>query len=356
MKIFDKIVDYLGNKLINAHTDRPSDNARGTALVNKEYVDDFDTMRDSHTVQEQLMIPGNPIGTATHDIGGLPAGQDVAGRKVRDVLEEIVYGDAGINNRYKGPSIMKVERVDNKILARGINQTIEIEYQLDWGDMPGITLFKYTAGHLPEVTVPFPGESGVLTPLTVAVHPTFETEQIVITVLFAPITTQKLDYYGNPIPIPDELAVPIELSFIIRYSSVLPVLMDIKPVGAEPDYQDGISIKNLVENLNLQYGVNEKWEAPKTLSKIPFLFTLLTPQTIHFYVPFGTALTNHFLSINEATDISAALEDDWNTIQLSTGTDDYSQNNQYLYKILKFTTGDVGFTSNQVFSIARYNE
>lgn len=356
MKIFDKIVNYLGNKLVNAHTDRPADDAKGTALVNKEYVDDFDTMRDSSAVQEQLMIPGNPIGTATRDIGGLPASQDVAGRKVRDVLEEIVYGDAGINNRYKGPSIMKAARVDNKVFTRGLEQNLEIEYQFDWGDMPGITSFKYTAGNLPEVTVPLPGESTVSTPLMIAIHPMAETEQIVAIVTFTPITTQKIDYYGNPIPIPDELAKPVELSFVINYSSVLPVLMDIKEIGAEPEYQDGISIKNLIESLNLQYGMNEKWEVPKALNKIPFIFKSANPQTIHFYVPFGIATTKHFLTINEATDISAALEDDGDTIQLSTGTDAYSQNYQNLYKILKFTTGDVGFASSQVFSIARYNE
>ena len=356
MKVFDKITDYLGNKLINAHTDRPADNAKGTALVNKEYVDDFDTMRDSSAVQEQLMIPGNPIGTATKDIGGLPAGQDIAGRKVRDVLEEIVYGDSGINNRYKGPSIIKAARVDNKVFTRGLGQNLKIEYQFDCGDMPDITSFKYTAGNLPEVTVPILGESNVLTPLTIAIHPMSETEQIVATVVFTPITTQKIDYYGNPIPIPEELAEPVELSFVINYSSVLPVLMDIKEIGAEPEYQNGISIKNLVESLNLQYGMNEKWEASKALNKIPFIFKSVNPQTIHFYVPFGIATTKHFLTINEATDISAALEDSGDTIQLSTGTDAYSQNYQNLYKILKFTTGNVGFASSQVFSIARYNE
>lgn len=139
MKIRDKIVDFLGNVLRNAHV--TDDNiTKDTSVPNKHYVDDNDTIKTSKTIYPDK----EERTTATADIGGLAAGTSVSGKKANELLALIAFGDTGNNQMlYKEPKITSITFDPNSEPIFGKHIAINLTINLEFGSASSIKSVNY---------------------------------------------------------------------------------------------------------------------------------------------------------------------------------------------------------------------
>lgn len=361
MKIYDKITDFFGNLIKNAHTNRPKDSDKPTIIPNKGYVDEFDTLRDSRYATPEEAAEGKVLEVSTVTHGGLEIGSQVAGMKTRDILEKILYGyKNNSQNRYIEPVIKSFTRIDTTgDKAQGVEDTIQVKFEIDKGSCPGITDIYYTAGNREPVhpysnAIPESGDE-----LTIQVSPQAAQDDIILVVQFTPITKHIKDVYGNDIPIPEHLdgtkVQTVDKSAVISINACIPILVKQGDVGTlDPqDYMDN-QLDTLVKRSGFQYGISSEWDEVRKHAKIPFNMAYnANPQEFLILVPEETQLPKYTLAINDSTDISSALEVLNVTVPLSlrvTGDVPAVQN----YRAYRFISGAVSFKTSQLIFVGRY--
>lgn len=361
MKIYDKITDFVGNLIKNAHTNRPKDDDKPTIVPNKGYVDEFDTLRDSSFICPDEAAEGKVLGVSTTDVHGLPIGSQVEGMKSRDILEKILYGfKNNSQSRYIAPKIVSFERIDAAgDKAIGIEDTIQVKFVIDNGSCPGITDIYYTAGakepiHPYSNAIPQSGDE-----LTIQIQPRSTKDDILLVVEFTPIIRPINDVYGTPIEIPANLDAnkvqAVECSALISIDCHLPILVKQGDLGTlNPDTYDQNTINSMVKTCGFQYGIDKNWTLIKKHAKIPFEMVHGTDvQEVLIFIPFETGGQPHFtLSINDSTDISSALTEvnKSETLVLFAGSNPSTQN----YNAYKFVSGAIPFDRDQLIFVGRY--
>ena len=363
MKIYDKITDFVGNLIKNAHTNRPKDDDKPTIVPNKGYVDEFDTLRDSSFACSEEAAEGKVLGVSTTDVHGLPIGSQVEGMKTRDILEKILYGfKNNSQSRYIAPKIVSFERIDttgDKVI--GIEDTIQVKFVLDKGSCPGITDIYYTTGakepiHPYSNAIPQTGDE-----LTIQIQPRSTKDDILLVVEFTPITQPINDVYGTPIEIPANLdgnkVQSVECSAMISIDCHLPVLVKQGDFNTlNPDTYDQNTINSMVKTGGFQYGIDKNWTLTKKHAKIPFEMVHGTDvQEFLIFIPFETGEQPHFtLAINDSTDISSALTDVNKSQTLVLFSDGGPNPVTQIYNAYKFVSGAIPFDRDQLIFVGRY--
>lgn len=199
MKIYDKVVDFLGNILRNAHV--TDDNiTKDTSVPNKHYVDDNDTIKTSKFVYSDK----EERTTATTDIGGLTAGTAVSGKKANELLALIAFGDTGNNQMlYKEPKITSITFNPTSEPIYGKHITVNLTVTLDFGSASSIKSVNYVIDDDAPVPIAF-NETATTIYLTIDVFVCDKTDKVIkIVVEWNSDDYQKLtDSYNEPISLP----------------------------------------------------------------------------------------------------------------------------------------------------------
>lgn len=329
MKIRDRIVDFLGNILRNAHV--TDDNiTKETSVPNKHYVDDNDTVKTSKTIYPDK----EEKTTATTDIGGLAAGTVVSGKKANELLALIAFGDTGNNQMlYKEPKITSIVFHPNSESIYGKHIAINLTINLDFGSASSIKSINYVIDDGAPVPIAF-NETATTIYATIDDFVCDKTENVIkIVVEWNSDDYHKLtDSYNEPISLPDGFSFTKQ-DFVKVISPSFVLYKETNTSNETTPLSSTDTFENLIDG--------NGWKIKPLRQNEPeyLVASLSKNRYVQFLVQ---TTTNPRISLGHALDVTKATKT-WNTFSISNS----SKSNTVSCKLVEFDRGTQKFNEQQ---------
>ena len=329
MKVYDRIVDFLGNILRNAHVTN-DDITKDTSVPNKYYVDDNDTVKTSKTVypdKEEKTV-------ATSNVGGLSAGTNVSGKKANELLAIIAFGDTGNNQMlYKEPKIVSIvaEPISEPIYGKHISVNLTI--RLDFGSATSIKSIHYIIDDGTPQAITF-NETATTVYATINNFVCDKYEKILkIVVEWNSDDYQKLtDSYNEAILLPDGFSF-INQNFITIKCSSFVLYKETNTSNETTPISTTDTFENLIDGNN--------WKILALPKNTPAHLT--TSLSKNRYVQFLVqTTTTPRIGLGYALDVTKATKT-WQNISISNS----NKSNSVSCKLIEFDRGTQKFNEQQ---------
>ena len=329
MKIRDKIVDFLGNVLRNAHV--TDDNiTKDTSVPNKHYVDDNDTVKTSKSVYPDK----EEKTTATTDIGGLTAGTAVSGKKANELLALIAFGDTGNNQMlYKEPKITSITFDPNSEPIYGKHISVNLTINLDFGSAASIKSVNYVIDDDQPIPIAF-NETATTIYATIDDFVCDKTEKVIkIVVEWNSDDYQKLtDSYNEPILLPSGFSFTSQ-DFIEVKSPSFVLYRETNTSNETTPLSSTDTFENLIDG--------NGWKIMPLYQNNPnhLIVSLSKNRYVQFLVQ---TITEPRIGLGYALDVTKATKT-WQNISISNS----SKSNTTSCKLVEFDRGTQKFNDQQ---------